>query len=192
MNLIRFIDHEGVPQIVYHPLRDNGKVGRNLIKFKNDKSEIIYSPILDYTDRALYRKKIYKILRDIETRVDLSKVTFIHAHTLYSDGGVAFLLNKKYNIPYVVAIRNTDINYFIKYLFWERAFGNKILQKAEANIFISKSYWKSLNNPIDLKISNKSVVIPNGVDPFWLENIKKGIIRKRPVTFKILLCRTIW
>lgn len=186
MNLIRSIDLEGVSQIVYHPLRDNNRVGRNSIKFKSDESEIIYSPILDYTDRVFYRKKIQKILKDIETKIDLSKVTFVHAHTLYSDGGVAFLLNKKYNIPYVVAIRNTDINYFIKYLFWEREFGRKILEKAKANIFISKSYWKSLGSVIDLKVSPKSMVIPNGIDPFWLEHIKNGFKRKRPVTFKIL------
>ena len=35
----------------------------------------------------------------------------IHAHSLYSNGGVAYETYKRFNIPYIVAVRSTDIEY---------------------------------------------------------------------------------
>ncbi len=176
MNLVREIDELGIQQIVYNPIREEKRIGKNKINFKVTDSNIMYSLILNnFTDRILYRKKIHKILKDIEAKVDLSKITCIHAHTWYSDGGVAYLLSKKYNIPYIVAIRNTDLNLFFKYFIHERSFGKKILESAKNIITISEVYknrvlsQKSLSDSIS-KIKSNVFVIPNGVDPFWLEN----------------------
>src|SRR5690606_32772754 len=62
--------------------------------------------------------------------IDFSEIKMIHAHTWYSDGGVAYLLSKKYNIPYITAVRNTDLNVHYKYLLHHRKFGKEILKNA--------------------------------------------------------------
>lgn len=176
MNLIRELDNLGLSQIVYNPIKEKSRIGKNKIDLNVTDSEIIYSHILNKTtDRIFYKKKIKKILKDIESKVDLTKVRFIHAHTWYSDGGVAYLLSKKYNIPYIVTIRNSDLNVFQKYLIHERLFGRKILENAKNVILIAASYKKRV---LDLKslekikssLQKKLQIIPNGVDPFWLNN----------------------
>ncbi|MDH0659108.1 glycosyltransferase family 4 protein [Empedobacter sp. GD03865] len=175
-NLVGELDNLNLGQIVYNPIREASRIGKNKIDFKNKKSKIFYSKILNkYTDRILYKKKINKIVKDIESKVDLTKITYIHAHTWYSDGGAAYILSQKYNIPYIVAIRNTDLNLFFKYFIHERNFGKRILKNAQKIITISEVYKKRVlesDKLTSLKSSllDKVMVIPNGVDSFWIEN----------------------
>src|SRR5690554_7048126 len=89
-NLVGELDNLGISQIVYNPIKEVNRINKNNIDLEVNDSEIIYSHILNKTtDRIFYRRKIKKILKDIESKVDLTKVRFIHAHTWYSDGGVA-------------------------------------------------------------------------------------------------------
>ena len=175
-NLVKNLDDLHVEQIVYTPVRDAARLDKNKIDLKSDHSHIIYSHILSkYTDRIFYRKKIKKIVKDIEAKVDLSKITFIHAHTWYSDGGVAYELHKKYKIPFIVAVRNTDLNLFLKYFLHERSYGREILLAADKIITISSVYKNRMSDDkrlatIILEIKNKVTVIPNGVDPYWIDS----------------------
>lgn len=176
MHLIKELDDLKVPQIVYNPIRERKRINKNLIPFKLPESKIIYSMVLNNSmDRILFRRKIKKIVKDIEEKIDLSNVKLIHAHTWYSDGGAAYILAKKFKIPYIVTIRNTDLNLFYKYLFHERGFGHKILKSACEIILISPSYknrlvkLKSVLNALP-DINNKVRVLPNGVDDFWIKN----------------------
>lgn len=176
MNLVRELDNLAVEQIVYTPIRGTNNVGKNAIEFASDRSEIIYSSILNWhIDRIFYPYKIFKILRDIQKKVDFSTIDFIHAHTWYSDGGVAFFLSKKYNIPFVVAVRSTDLNVFYKKLLYLRSFGRVILEKSKKIILISASSEPKLLELRSLKISweklkNKVITLPNGVSPYWIKN----------------------
>ena len=176
-NLVRELDGLDIPQIVYTPLRGRSKVGVNNIKLRGLTSKIVYSPILNWhIDRIFYPYKIYKILKDIESKVDFSKVKCIHAHTWYSDGGVAYLLSKKYCIPFVVTVRNTDINLFQDKLVYLRPFGKKILARAKQIVLVSASYRERLLrqsslNEVAGEIQRKLRVIPNGVDPYWINNV---------------------
>jgi glycosyltransferase involved in cell wall biosynthesis len=175
-NLVRELDNNGVEQIVYNPFRESSRIGKNKINFKSTHSQIIYSHILSkYADRFLYKKKIKKIVQDIEAKIDLKSVRFIHAHTWYSDGGVAYELHKKYKIPYILAVRNTDLNVFLKYFLHERGYGKKILQNANKIITISAVYKKRMLEDSRLShimndLQQKVMVIPNGVDPYWIES----------------------
>src|SRR5690554_389771 len=82
MNLISELDNLGISQIVYNPIRDLNRIGKNAIDFKTEGSKIIYSPILNYhIDRLLYPWKIKKILKDVQKHIDFSEISFIHAHT---------------------------------------------------------------------------------------------------------------
>ena len=64
-------------------------------------------------------------------RITLDKFDIIHAPSLFSDGGLALKAHKEYGIPYVVAVRNTDINTFMKYLKHTYHTGREIALKAK-------------------------------------------------------------
>lgn len=186
-NLIQELDQLNIAQIVYNPVREVGRVGKNNISLKNDNSKIIYRHILSkYLDRIFYQIKVNKIVADIENTIDLAQVTFIHAHTWYSDGGVAYELHKKYKIPFIVAVRNTDLNLFLKYFLHKRNYGKNILLAADKIITISAIYKARLLNDRGLSsivsiIRDKINIIPNGVDPFWIDRkvpSRKPIINK--------------
>ncbi len=190
-NLVGELDNLGIPQIVYNPIKEKSRIGKNKIDLNVADSEIIYSHILNKTtDRIFYKQKIKKILKDIEAKIDLSKIKMIHAHTWYSDGGVAYLLSKKYSIPYIVTIRNSDLNVFQKYLIHERSFGCKILKNAKNVILIAASYkQRILSEPSLQKIKEllemKLKVIPNGVDTFWIDKAENKLLEQK-ITFKFL------
>lgn len=191
-NLVGELDNLGLPQIVYNPIKEKSRIGKNKIDLNVADSEIIYSHILNQTtDRIFYKQKIKKILKDIESKVDLSKIKMIHAHTWYSDGGVAYLLSKKYNIPYIITIRNSDLNVFQKYLIHERNFGRKILEMAKSVILIAASYKQRVLELSSLQkikgdVLSKLYIIPNGVDAFWIENAFDRKERVTPEIFNFL------
>ena len=141
------------------------------------KNAVISKAFTDF-DRLTFVKKHKKIFEDVQAKIDVKKYDLLHAHSLFSNGYIAYLLNKKYGIPYIVAVRDTDINFFFKRFVFMRKLGVEILTKAEKIIFISPSYQKHGLNPyvknyLKSEFYMKSVVIPNGVDDFWIENISK-------------------
>jgi glycosyltransferase involved in cell wall biosynthesis len=188
-NLVLHLDKLGIEQIVYCPIKNQNSINKNIINLEVTESKIIYSHILNkLIDRVFFKYKITKILKDIESKVDLSKIDLIHSHTWYTDGGVAYLLNRKYDIPFITTIRNTDLNIFYKFLFFERKFGLNILKKAKKIILISHSYIVRLKSELPLifyenQIIEKIQVLPNGVDDFWIHNfeIKKSFKINSPV-----------
>jgi glycosyltransferase involved in cell wall biosynthesis len=83
---------------------------------------------------------------------------------------------QKFRIPYVVAVRNTDVNVFFKKLFYLRKLGVEILKNSSKIIFLSKTYKDFvLENYVPSKfreyIENKCVIIPNGIDDYWVKNL---------------------
>lgn len=191
-NLIREIDNLGLSQIVYTPIRDRLSMDKNKLNFKVEDSVIIYSKILNKTtDRIFYGNKIKKILKDIESKVDLSEIDYIHAHTWYSDGGVAFLLSKKYNIPFIIAVRSTDLAIHYKYLLHKRKFGYEILKNANYVVLIGEYQKTFLKDKIKIDdgIRSKLRVIPNGVEEFWIRNKSEFSPRSTEV-FKFLYVGT--
>ncbi|MCH8490807.1 MAG: glycosyltransferase family 4 protein [Oceanicaulis sp.] len=178
-------------QIVYSPVKSPALIGKNAITFIESESQLIYSHILNNSiDKVFYARKISKIVVDIESRIEIDKIDIIHAHTWYSDGGVAYVLSKKYNIPYLVTIRNTDINYFEKYMIHKRVYGRKILSDSNYVILVAASYreklfkksFKVFNNLIKSRVK----VIPNGVDPYWIENAVNKKQNTNKSIFRIL------
>ena len=126
-------------------------------------------------DRISFYLKQKKILQSIEKKYDIRQFDLIHAYTVFTDGNIARLLSKKYGIPFVVAVRNTDVNAFFKYRFYLRTLGIKILESSNRVFFLSKPYMSIIfqkytpNKKKDL-ISKKTSLIPNGIDEYWLKN----------------------
>ena len=126
-------------------------------------------------DRLLYFRKQHIIANDIIEKNLLKGVDVVHAHNLFSAGYNAYKLWKKYKIPYIVAVRNTDVNDFFHYMIHLRPIGVKVMREAAAVIFLSPSYRDTvLNTYVPSKerdiILSKCHIIPNGLDPFFMDN----------------------
>src|SRR5690606_848863 len=140
--LIKHLDELGIKQTVYVPLNPNNRnrVGNFLIEFKVKNSKIIYSTKLEQIHRFLLGLKIKTIVSDIEKYIDLKSIDLIHAGLFCTDGSVAYEISKKYSKPYIVAVRNTDVNFYYKKFFWNRSYFNKVLENSKKIIFISHQY----------------------------------------------------
>lgn len=130
-------------------------------------------------DRYIFHLKHNKVYKDIINKYDIKKYLVLHAHSLFSNGYIAMKLNQDFGIPYMVAVRNTDVNLFFKKLFYLKRTGIKILSHAQSIVFLSRAYRDEVIEtylPEKLKelMYKKSVIIPNGLDDFWFKNINNG------------------
>ena len=126
-------------------------------------------------DRYIYHLKQGKILKEAIRRYNSEKFDLIHAHSLFTNGFVAKNLSEAMGIPYIVAVRNREVNTFFRYMIHLRNTGRKIMTDAEKVIFISEPNRDMVLNqytPTLLResIKNKTRVIGNGIDDFWLKN----------------------
>lgn len=130
------------------------------------------------------------IFHDIEKRIPLSDVNFIHVHRILYGGYVALQLKKKYGIPYIVAIRNSDLYGRGRNMSIYKKHCLEIMLNAEKVIFLSNAYkenvWQRYSNiPTLQKIKERTEVITNGINDFFFAHFtdlrchrpKNGIIR---------------
>lgn len=127
-------------------------------------------------DRLFYFRKQHVILKDIERRQLIKDVDIVHAHHLFSAGYNAYRLYKKYHIPYIVAVRNTDVNDFFRHMVHLRPLGVKIMSEAATVIFLSPAYRDEVVETYVPKkerraILTKSRIIPNGLDSFFMDRL---------------------
>jgi glycosyltransferase involved in cell wall biosynthesis len=132
-----------------------------------------FDPYLYFKDRVLFKSKIQKGFKIFLEKKN-TDFDFIHAHTLFSDGALAYEIWKSKGIPYSVTIRNTDFNFFWKYFFFLRGYAEDILNGSSRVIFLNNAYRKRFLSKLSTKtlsnIQNKISVIPNGIDDFWHKN----------------------
>ena len=179
----------GVDTINYVPIAQN-YVPRDECKLNHD-ANVINSKCYKNLDRYFFHLKHKKILNDINQRLSSHDYNCIHAHSLFSNGYIAMKTSEKTKTPYIVAVRDTDLNVFFKYMFHLRRLGIRILEKADRIVFLSKTYKNTLLKkyvPVKLQdtLSKKSIIIPNGIDEFWLKNKAQPKILKDRNTVKIL------
>lgn len=139
---------------------------------------VINLPCFNMIDRIFYFTKQRKIVKGIRNRVDIATYNVTHAHTLFSAGYAAFQLKKVYSIPYVVAVRNTDVNLFFNRMILLRRLGVHVLEHAEKIVFLSPVYAETVIKkyvPKALKdsIAKKVEIIPNGIDDFFFQNMQE-------------------
>lgn len=175
----KLAENPSLNQFVYVPIRT--ALLRDLNKLQNDNVQYQYSHILNIWDRVFYGRKINKLQADIVEKVNFD-YDRIHAHTLFSDGGVAYLLHKNRGVPYSVSVRGTDIYVFLKYLKYLASFGRNILLEAKQIVAISPVLRSKLYSFLDKEtiaaIEHKVICIPNPVNDFWVENA--GEVRGKP------------
>lgn len=168
------IESNNIDNVIFYPRRHD-KI------FETDKKNVISTSVYNRLDGIMYYTKILKILNSLKKNVSLDDIDLVHAHTLYSDGIVAYYLNRKYRIPYIVAVRSTDLNYYYKYRKDLYFMAKKILKNAKSIVFLSDSYLIKTQQFYRLNLENKSSVIPNGINEFFIENLaeKSNRIKKK-------------
>lgn len=145
---------------------------------RNDEINVKRVKCFRYNDRYFYRRKQNKITESITELVRYYKPDILHSHYVYSGGFTCLKIKEKFGIPYIVTVRNTDLNLFFKRMYHLRATGMEILRRADKIVFISRTYLDELLEkyiPASDKerIIEKSVILPNGIDDFWFENRPK-------------------
>jgi glycosyltransferase involved in cell wall biosynthesis len=136
-------------------------------------------------DRFLFISKQLKIYNDLLKRYDVREYDIIHSHSLFTNGNIALMVKRNFNVPFIVAVRNTDLNLFFKLPFLKRL-GVEILKEASGVVFLSRSYLEEVMDryiPGQFRdeLLKKTFVIPNGLDDFWLNNkgTPKNILDKK-------------
>lgn len=173
------LHRQGLDSLTYVPLA-RGYIPRDECHYGNE-DHVEISKCYNELDRYIFHVKHNKILVDIKRRINLEKFDCLHAHSLFSNGYIALKIKEKLGTPYVVAVRDTDLNTFFKYMVHLRRLGQRILRNADKIVFLSEPYRDYLiQNYIPKKmkkdILSKSEIIPNGIDAFWLKN--RGAVKK--------------
>ena len=184
-SLYQELDRLGVSQIVYSYFRKaSGK--RN--EFDASNTVFVLRPILRQYHRALYHLKVSRVFHDVCNTVEISKVSISHATTLFSDGAIAYKLFNKYRIPYVVAVRSTDVDDFLRLAPHTWRMGRQVLLNAQKVVFITESLKeKLLSHPFICHdkdaVIQKTIVRPNGIPDYWLSDISCDIVHENNVLY---------
>ena len=173
-NLLSELGLKGISQTVYIPVRDESLVGKNQVE-NLPNLNFKYALILRSIHRIMFGLKVKTVCDHLKEVIDVSKFDLIHAHFLLSDGEVARRLSVEFGIPFITAVRNTDINTFFTYKPHLRFNASKIIKKAKSVIFLSPSYLQKAKDKFIPGISHndiesKAKVIPNGIPDMWFEN----------------------
>ena len=184
-NLYKKMDDGLGNQVVYTYFDGKDKIGIN--KFEGKQTDIIYDNILNTFIRKIYPIKIWWVYRHLMKRIKPKEIDCVHATTVFSDGGIAYKMYREYGIPYVVAVRTTDLSIYINKskLLW--AHGRKILLHAKKIVLINKCYEERLktlefSKGIWEDIKDRVIVQTNGVNQFWIDNVTREL---RPNNYKI-------
>lgn len=176
VTLMNALGDVGVTNVIFVPVRSGAKYRKENDGLRNDNgSSLVISSCFNTLDRILFYSKQKKIYTGIRQTVDLNNISCVHAHTLFSAGYTAMKLKEDKNKPYIVAVRNVDVNIFFKKVKHLRNTGVEIMNQAEKVIFLSPAYKNTvLKNyvpePLQDGIERKSLVIPNGISRFFLNN----------------------
>lgn len=176
--MVEKLDALGYENQVYVPTYDEGTA------VITPNANVCVSECFNKWDRLVFDYKQFKIIKDIEKRFDVSSFDCIHAYTLFTDGNCAMELSRKYGVPYVVAVRNTDVNAFFAKMIYLRGRGVQVMQEAHKVFFLSEAYRrqvfeKYVPQKCRAELTAKVQVIPNGIDDFWFKNVPSSNIEER-------------
>ncbi len=166
----------GIPQRVYVPMKRASDAGKNNPR-RVDLS-IAYRAVVKPWDRFLYYTKARRTVPDLLATTPPDAHTLAHAHTLFTDGGIAYRLLQLRGTPYVVSVRRTDVEFFFRYMPHLRGHAMRILSAARRIVFISPAHRDAVfARYVPAKLHDtllaKSTVIPNGIAPSWLDGSPK-------------------
>lgn len=144
-------------------------------EYRAKESGVYFSNCYSNFDRLFFSRKEKKAADALYQQIDVASFDVLHAHSLFTNGFLALQAKRRFEVPYIVAVRNTDVNSFFKVRPWLRQTGIEIMREAEAVIFLSSAYKdKVLRHfvPKNLRASveQKCYVIPNGVNEVFFDS----------------------
>lgn len=171
--LLEHFDTNCDSHTMYVPL-STGHLPEKKTEFTDNGCKVLYSPDFSSWERLFYHRKRQRIFRAVRKNTDVLSSQLIHAHYLFSAGGVALTIKNEFDIRYVVSIRNTDLNTFFRRAPHLRRYGIKILSNAEKIFFLSPAYRdklfsKYVPKSIRQQLMKKSSVVPSGIKHTWHE-----------------------
>lgn len=137
-------------------------------------SNMTVSRCYNEPDRVIFWVKHKKVYDDFKLKMAQGGYDLLHAHSLISNGYIAWRHFKDTGTPYVTAVRNSDLFVLPKYNPLLKNIAYDVLRDAKKVIFISESYRSyTLDQfvPGDMReeLEKKSVVLPNGIDRAFLD-----------------------
>lgn len=179
-NLYKELDGLGVDQTVFTCYRGDHSEETN--QFEALHTDIVYRGILSTKHRFLFHLKIKTVYEELLNAINPKEYDMVHAVTMFTDGAVAYKLFKDFGIPYIISVRNTDINEFLAVAPHTWHLGLNVLRNAKKIVFISKAPKEKFCRHFLIKrllpeIRDKIVIQPNGVDNYWLDNLYKGALK---------------
>lgn len=167
--MISHLDNYDVKNQVFVPTSRKG------YSYKAEEEGLLISKCFSRFDRFFYRNKQTKIFKSLTENIDVTRFDIVHAYTVFADGYSAYKIYKRYGIPYVVAVRDTDLNVFFKYFINLRSIGVEVIKNASRVYFLSKPYMEELltkyiPSSLHADVKAKAKLMPNGIDDFWHEN----------------------
>ena len=185
---MNYLEDRGHSVLAFNAVAKGAKIDDKYRSIMDEK--VIHRECFNKYDRFLFRWKQRKIEKAIEASVSLKDFDLIHCHTLFNGGWTTYRLHQKYGVPYVVSVRNTDLNVFLRIPTF-KSIAKKIVDRAAGVLFLSEAYREKFLQICYSESERESVlkkcdVIPNGLEPFWLENI--GTVREKVHEPLALLC----
>lgn len=184
--LLSALDKEGLAQKVFVPVQKAALVGKNKPEGLLN-SEVVYEHCFSTADRYLWPLKMLKIWLAFKKFHQKHPAGLHHAHTLIVNGLIAYWAKRKWGVPYIVTIRNTDLNFFFRYLPFFRGIGLKVLQEAAHIVAVSPAYRNKqlaghFSSEVHQAIFAKSTVIPNGINDFWIQRRQQKTTQSKTPT----------
>ena len=167
--LFEALDAQKLEQIVFVP----EKRAVDLNKNEPRGVKTVRAMTVKQSDALFFFRKAQRSVPAIEKQIDLSGVTLIHAHTLFTDGSIAERLAKKRGLPYVVTLRYSDLSAIWKYEPHLRPMARRILRGAARVVCLGGAAREKVlgwfSGAARDALDEKLHVIPNGIDPAWLD-----------------------
>ncbi len=176
------LENRGNSVLAFNSAEQGDVIEAKYKKIMDDK--VVHVECYSHKDRYVYFWKQYKIYKSMNKHIKVNEFDIVHSHTLFNGGWAAMKLNRKYGIPYVVSVRNTDMNDYLKFPIFI-PIAKIIARRAKEIVFLSETYRdmfleKCFQNSEKELISKKCHIIYNGLESFWLNNkgMIKGIVHK--------------
>lgn len=90
----------------------------------------------------------------------------IHAHTLCSDGIIALILSNLLKRDFICTVRNSDINGYLKKVFFLRPLIRYVAKKAKKILLLTPAYEEKLKK-YNIFYPDKTVLLPSFIDSYW-------------------------
>jgi len=175
-------------QTMYVPARKEFVVSAP--PYYSENWDVVVSRDYDFFSRFFINRRLKTSFTNITNRVGIGGFDVIHAHYLFTGGGVARLIKKKFGIPYVCTVRGTDINFYLK-LPHLRKLALNILMDADKITFLSPSQQASTLSRLGRfggmeSLLEKCKIIPNGISRKWIEGMGAPREQASPRPIKLL------